>query len=140
LGIFLASLNIEELVVGAYDYMIIAGDGCDVNWFDEVLVMVTSGNEPAGIPIWVIIVIAVMVGRGVAASVVIYRKRARNANFVSALVFGWVNAVDPLIFKSAIGTGTLILSTFNLLRYVGDNPLAAILLSNLLWELKKEVK
>jgi hypothetical protein len=72
-----------------------------------------------------------------------FRLNCSGKNFLrsgtlAGLVFGWVNAIFPLVFKTNVGSGTLILSTFNLLRHVADNPLAIILFSNLLWELRKE--
>lgn len=59
-------------------------------------------------------------------------------NILAGMVFGWANAIYPLILKFDIGKGRLIVSTLNLLRNVPADPVAAVVCFNLLQELRKE--
>ncbi len=59
-------------------------------------------------------------------------------NVLAGMVFGWANAMYPLVLKLDVGKGKLIVSTLNLLRNVTEDPVAAVVCFNLVRELKKE--
>ncbi len=59
-------------------------------------------------------------------------------NVFAGMVFGWANAMYPIVLKLDMGKGKLIISTLNLLRNVTEDPIAALVCFNLIKELKRE--
>ena len=58
-------------------------------------------------------------------------------NVLVGMIFGWANTLYPLVLKLNVGRGTIIISTLNLLQNIAENPIASVIFSNILWDLKK---